>query len=339
MENLKEESRVDKQKIMIKVLNILQQKSSRAIDEAKNQILAEKIESKRARKALEYYVKNWNDTTHPGILALACEAVGGNIVKAVPMQVVMLYLTAAMDLHDDVVDQSKVKNGKPTVFGKYGKDISLLLGNAMMINGFTLLCDCGKELTSEAFRTVTRIIQTSLFDIGNAHLLETDLKGEVDIKPMRYLTILEKKASIIETHTKIGAIIGGGSLDEIKALTRYGKILGMLISIREEFIDVFEPKELQNRMRNEILPLPLLYAFKNSGVKSELLNILSKPKVSDADADKVIECIFQDKNVKKLNDYMETLAEEATKIILSTVKDKQAIENLSLLIKGSLEDI
>ncbi|MGB9713531.1 MAG: hypothetical protein ACPLZC_00975, partial [Candidatus Bathyarchaeales archaeon] len=61
LKNKKLATEQNKQKIMFKVLEILHQKSSQALKEAKNQILAEKIESKTARKALEYYVKNWND--------------------------------------------------------------------------------------------------------------------------------------------------------------------------------------------------------------------------------------------------------------------------------------
>jgi geranylgeranyl pyrophosphate synthase len=327
------------QKLMVQALKVLQQKSANALEMAKNQILNERIETKKAREALKYYVKNWNDTTHPGILALACEAVGEDAEKVMPMQIIMLYLTAAMDLHDDIIDQSKVKNSKPTVFGKYGKDISLLLGNAMMIKGFTLLCDYSKELAPKTFEHVVQAIQTNLFDVGNAHLLEVDFKGKVDLPPRNYLSIIEKKSSVMEAHTKIGATIGGGSLDEIKALTRYGKILGLLISLREEIIDIFEPKELKNRMKNEILPLPLLCTFKNPKIKSEVLNILSKPRISNKDADKIAEYTFRDKNAKKLKDHMKILADEALQIVLTTVKHQQPIDNLTILIDGSLEDI
>lgn len=326
------------QKIMVRVLNILQQKSSRAIEEAKKQILTEKIESKRAREALEYYVRNWNDTTHPGILALACEAVGGNIIKSVPMQIVMLYLTAAMDLHDDVIDQSKVKNGKPTVFGKYGKDIALLLGNAMMIKGFTLLYDYSKKLEPETFEKVVRAIQTEFFDLGNAHLMEVDLKEKVEVPPNRYIPVLEKKASSIEVYTKVGAIIGGGSPDEIEALARYGKILGILIGLREEFIDVFEPDELKNKMKNEILPLPLLCTLRNPKIKNEILRILSKPKISEEDAEEIVEYVYQNEEVKKLKKYMQDLAEDALDIA-SRIEEETITENLVSIVNGTLENL
>ncbi len=322
---------------MIKVLDLLQQKSIKALEKAKKLILSEKIESKRAREALKYYVKNWNDTTHPGLLALACEAVGGNIEKIEPMQIVMLYLTAAMDLHDDIIDESKVKNGKTTVFGKYGKDITLLLGNAMMIKGFTFLLDYSKKLNPKTLQAILKVIKDSFFNVGNAHLLEIDFKNK-EVSPVHYLRILERKASLLEAHMTIGAILGEGNVEEIKTMKLYGKNLGILISLREEFIDIFEPEELKNRMKSEILPLPLLYAFINPHIKNKMLKILSKPKISSKDTEKIIECTFRDKNVKKLKNYMRKLAKEAF-CAIKEIKNKQIRKDLTLLIQGSLEDL
>jgi geranylgeranyl pyrophosphate synthase len=323
---------------MDKVLEILQQKSWKALKEAKDQLLVEKIQSKVAREALEYYIENWNDTTHPGILALACEAVGGDAERAIPVQIALLYLSAAMDLHDDIIDQCRVKGGKPTVFGKYGKDIALLLGNAMMIKGLTFLCYYVKECTLETFKRIVQEIKTKLFDLGNAHLLEIDLKGKMEIPPNHYLQILEKKASSIAICTKIGAIIGGGSLQEIKALERYGNILGLLIGLREEFIDIFEPHELKNRMENEILPLPILCALKSMKMRKKILRILQSTEITEEEAEKLVDYVFHVKKVKNLQNYMRELAKKALNIIYSK-KDRIKIQNLTLLVKGVLEDL
>jgi len=339
MGNMKKEKTLKSQKkLMIKVLNLLQKNSIRALEKAKKLVLNEKIESKKARKALEYYVKNWNDTTHPGILALACKAVGGNIKRAEQMQIALLYLSAAIDLLDDVLDKSKVKNGKPTVFGKYGQDVTLLLSNAMMIKGFTFLCSCSKEFAPEILEAIKDTIKAYLFELGNANLLEMDLKGKVDVSPELCLSILEKKAASIAVHIKVGAIIGGGSSEEIRALTTYGRILGMLIVLREEFIDVFEPDELKNRMRNEILPAPILYAFKDHETKNKILHILSKPKVvSEKDALEIVEYVLKDKNVEELRKNLKHLARTAIKSIANFKKTPKRY--LTLLIKGALEDI
>jgi heptaprenyl diphosphate synthase len=331
------EKTIKSQKLMVKVLDLLQKSSIRALEKAKKQILNERLESERARKALKYYVENWNDTTHPGILALACKAVGGNATKAEHMQIAMLYLSAAIDLLDDVLDKSKVKNGRPTVFGKYGQDIALLLSNALMVKGFTLLCGCDENFAREKLKDLMKIIRTDFYEMGNANLLEIELKGKVDVSPELCMSILERKAASIAIHMKIGAIIGGGSLEEVKALTVYGKILGMLIILREEFIDIFEPTELKNRIKNEILPVPILFAFKDQKAKNKILNILSKPKISEKDTSKIVEYVFQNENVEELRICLKRLANEAIKSL--SIFKKTRKRDLELLIKGALEDL
>jgi len=334
----KAEKVLENEKLMNTVLNILRKRSIKALQIARKQILTMNIEEGKARKALEHYATNWDDTTHPGILSLACEAVGGNPDEARPMQVVTLLLTAAMDIHDDIVDQSKIKNGRPTVFGKFGRDIALLLGDAILLKGFTLLYTCGESLSPETMRAIINTIEDNFFEVGNAHLLEIDFRGKLDIMPAKYLRVLEMKASNIAVHAQIGAIIGRGSPAEIRGLGKYGKILGTLITLREEFIDVFEPEELQNRMKNECLPLPILYAFKNSHAKETILDILSKSRISSEDAQKIVDIVFEAKAVKRFRNQMQHLAKEALQSI-SGVKNQQVKSYLTLLVQGALEDL
>jgi len=326
---------------MPKVLDLLKQESAKAIEEAKRRILAEKIESKRAYEALQFYVTNWDDTTHPGFLGLGCEAVGGNIERAVPMQVVMLYLAAAMDLHDDVIDGSDVKNGRPTVYGKFGKDIALLIGNAFFLKGFTLLEEYRENFQPHSFKAIVKAIEDSLVDVGNAHLLEVDLRGKTYTRPSTYLLGLEKKASIIGGLFQIGAITGQGSKSKVDALRDYGKILGTMIAVREEFIDVFEIDELRNRLECGPLPLPILYAIENPRVKS-VLSILKTTSSDVATGDltkELVDVVFEDRKVKKLVKSMRELSERALGIVGQLELQSDVGNELKLLALAMLEDL
>ncbi len=338
MKQKKAERALEHEKLMDKVLNILSERSINALQVARKQILTMSIGEEKARRALEYYAANWNDTTHPGILSLACEAVGGNPDEARPIQVATLLLTAAMDIHDDIVDQSTIKNGRPTVFGKFGRDIALLIGDAVFLKGFILLYRCGESFPPETMKAIINTIQDSFFEVGNAHLLEIDLKGKLDVIPAEYLHVLEMKASNIAVHAQIGAIFGGGSAAEIRTFGKYGKILGTLATLREEFIDVFEPEELHNRMKNECLPLPILYAFKNPHAKEKILNILSKSSIFSEDAEKIVNMVFDVEAVKRFRRQMQRLAKEALQSV-SGVQNQRVRSCLTLLIQATLEDL
>jgi len=324
-------------RIMNEVLEILHSRSVKAISLARRELLAMPVEGK-GHEALKHYATNWDDTSHPGILSLACEAVGGHADKAVPIQVATLILTAAMDIHDDVIDHSRTKNGRPTVFGEFGKDIALLTGDALWLKGFMLLHDVEGDFSHETQKAIAKTIKQSFYDVGNAHMLELMVRGNLDVSPSEYLRVLEMKASNISVHAAIGAMVGGGSPVEIKNLEKYGRILGMLITLREEFVDVFEPEELRNRAKNECLPLPLLYTIEDAVSKDLVIKILSKTEVSEKDAERIVTTVFGSKKVQLLRRRMQGWSREALRIV-SGLPRSNATSTLSKLIMGALEDL
>jgi geranylgeranyl pyrophosphate synthase len=328
----------ESKKNMAAVQSILRTRSARSLELARKRILKMNVESSQARRAIKLYAEQWDDIAHPGILALSCEAVGGNIEKAIPLQVATLLLTATMDLHDDIIDQSRIKNGRPTVFGRFGKDITLLIGDAFFLEGFVLLYKNEGGASPASVRRMIEAIEQAYFEVGNAHLLEVALKGRMETSSETYLNIIEKKAWSIGVHASLGAILGGGTPKEIQALENYGKTLGTLIILREEFVDLFESEELLSRMKNECLPLPLLYAFKHSGLKKELLTILSKPKISKRDVAQVVRALIDGKVVDEFREHMQDLSLEATESI-SFVKDRRTKSAMKILIQSTLTDI
>jgi geranylgeranyl pyrophosphate synthase len=334
-----EKARANKRAKMIEQVQVfLEERSREALEIAKKKILKEKMECKEINDAFMYYVEDWEDVIHPGLLSIACEAVGGDVGKAVPMQVVMLLLTAGADIHDDIIDESKTKYGKPTVLARFGKDAALLVGDAFLMKALVLLHELGNEFPTEKMNAIWTTIDSRFFELGNAEALEAYSKGNIDISPEECWRILRMKASTFEAHARIGAILGGGEQNIVDLLANYGRTLGILLSIREDFIDIFEPTELQNRMRNECLPLPILCAFKNPQTKKAILNYLSKGKISEKDAETIVDILFEEENVEVLRNQVKQLAEEACTNI-SHMPNKNLAYQMKTLIKGAIEDL
>jgi len=325
-------------KLIVQVNRLLVERSKKALEIAKKEILQEKRESKEINDAFRYYAKAWNDVVHPGLISIACEAVGGKADDTTSIQVALLLLTAGFDVHDDIIDESKTKYGKPTVFAKFGKDITLLVGDAFLMKALVLLHKLEKQFSTEKMDAIWNTINSLFFELGDAEALEASLKGNINVSPEKCYRILKMKASTAEAHMRIGAIIGGGEQDIVDLIGNYGRTLGILIGIREDFIDIFEPEELQNRIKNECLPLPILYAFKNPQTKKIILNYLSKREISDKDAERIVDTIFEEKSVKMLRNKIERLVEEASDSI-SSIPNKMLASQMKILIKGVIEDL
>jgi geranylgeranyl diphosphate synthase type I len=244
---------------------------------AKRTILDKKNLSKPLHEVLRYFIEEtWPNKQHPALTSLACEAVGGKPNAPNRISAAIVLLTGAADIHDDIIDKSKTKNSKLTAFGKFRPDLVLLAGDALLFRGMVLLKEACGEFPEEKNRMLHRFVEEAFFEIGNAAAKERTFKGNCDLQPKKYLEIIEAKGAVSEACARIGATVGNGKREEVEVLGSFGRELGTLMTVRNEFTDLFDLAELRNRAKNEVLPLPLLYAFQNKQVKTEILELLRK---------------------------------------------------------------
>jgi len=321
--------------IMEKVQRILEERGRKALEMARKTILQEEIECKEAREALKYFMTEyWQDFARPALLSLCCEAVGGDPEVTIPIAIPLSLISGGIDIHDDIIDQSKIKRSRPTVLGKFGKDIALLVGDALIFKGLTLLhAAAEKGVPAEKIQVISGITKRMFFELGDAEALELQFRGRIDVTPQEYLQVVRKKAADVEAHTHISAILGGGSKGEVEALARYGRLLGMAIILRDDVIDMLSPQEAQHRIRKEHLPLPVLYALHNPRIKSKLSSILLKERITRNDVETILEMTYEVGGLKKIKELMQKLARTANLRLTLLKTNKQA---LKLLIRSTL---
>lgn len=324
---------VDPEEAMKQIQKIFKQRGAEALRLAKKEILSEKIESSDVREALTYFMKNyWRDTTRPALLSLICEAVGGKAEMTTPIAVSAILTSGAADIHDDIIDESKTKEAGPTVYGKFGKDIALLAGDALLFKGLTvLLRGFEGNISIEKLSAILDITKRTFFELGDAEALELGLRRKIDITPEEYLHVLEKKATVVEGYAMIGAMLGGGSKKEITNLGKYGKVLGTLIMLRDDLIDMIDVEELIQRIKRESLPLPIIYALQNPATKSQIAPQLLKKTVAKKDAELILRSTKDAGGIRQCQEFMEKLAEDAYEYLKEIETDKRY---LTLLIQA-----
>ena len=323
--------------LMEKVKKLLEERGRKAYEAAKEEILNEEIGYEPVRDALEYFIGElWHNFQHPALLSLTCESVGGKPEDTTFIGAALVLLTGAADVHDDIIDQSKTKGSKPTVFGKFGRDIALLVGDALLLKGFMLLHKACERLPRKQGEKIMSSVREAFFEIGVAEAKETSFKGNWDVTPEEYLDIIRMKASIAEATARIGATFGGGNSKEINALAHYGRTLGILMTIRDDFVDLFEPDELRNRIDNECLPLPVLYAFRNVRRKSEIVRLLRKDKITEEQTKEILDLVLDMNEVQEVKKEMQLLIKKEENL-LSCIRGNR--NTLKLLLWSTLEDL
>ena len=322
------------------ILKLIEDRGRPALETARKAIIEEKIQNKTVRQALNYYIRNlWFDVHHAGLLSLACEAVSGTPNKTTLIGAATILLRGGIDIHDDIIDRQKVKTKKPTIYGKYGENIAILAGNAFLFKGFALLNEAISPFSEKKRKTITDLIKGAFFEIGDAVANEVEFKKNPKLLPQDYyMKVIKAKAVGVEVHMKVGAIVGGGTRKEIEAFACFGRTLGILATVRDEVIDMYEPKELQNRIKNEIPPLPILYAFKNQHAKKKMNSLMSKKRITQIDAYDILDMTLKSEEYQKFRKGIKNMVEKALNIIVN-VKKIEIRNLLALLLKLSIEDI
>ena len=320
--------------IIEQLLGLLHERGKEALELARKAVLEEKIESKMVREALTYFMNDyWHDVTRPALLSLLCEAVGGDPDMTTPIGISITLISGGIDIHDDIVDQSKHKESKPTVYGKFGKDIALLVGDALIFKGFNMLYQATeKGIPPEQVMAISDIIRKTFFELGDAEALELQFRGKETATPEDYLYVIRKKAADVEAYTRISAIIGGGSKEEIEALAEYGRILGMLVILRDEMIDMLDPKETIHRIKKEHLSITIVYALQNPELKP-VISALIKKTTTIKSAEKLSMLVDEAEGFSQLHECMQQLAMIAYDKIEKAKFNKK---HLALIIDGML---
>jgi len=188
-------------------------------------------------------------------------------------------------IHDDVVDGSAERRGRPTANATFGNQISVLVGDYLLAKSIYLAAREGNIDVIRVFSNVT-------VGLSEGEVLQITAKGDVDTSEETYLTIIQKKtAGFIAGCCEVGAMLAGASETEISALSRYGKNCGLAFQIADDLLDYTgDPsktgKPLCGDLREGKMTLPLILTLRDvtEAERAHLLHILEEPEaLTDAE--------------------------------------------------------
>ncbi len=315
-------------------IKIIDERGKSALDKASELIFQNNYAGGIISEALNYYAKEIFPNVlpiFPTLIYLSCKAVGGEPEKTKSLAPVMLLITASGDIHDDIIDKSFSKFHRKTVFGKYGRDIALLAGDALMVQGMTMLqCNCG-SLSVDRKKVIADLLKKSMFELSEAEASETGLWEKANVFPKEYFEVIRHKGSVAELHCKIGGIVGCANEKNLVEITNYGRLIGVLATVKDEFMDMLNYFEFKHRIKNEIIPYPLLCAFQNEKIKKEIMSIITKPDFSKKDLSTVVELTLSSEEVKTLKSELRQMGENELSTNTLLKDDEKGKEAVALL--------
>jgi octaprenyl-diphosphate synthase len=234
-------------------------------------------------------------------------------------------------LHDDVIDQSRIRRGQVSVNHKWSNLAAVLMGDFLLANAFRLLVETDSaSLLSSISKATKQVSIGEMNQIQESHNLELDEKTYLQI-------IAEKTASLFAASCESGAIAAGVDRKSRERLKNYGLNLGLAFQITDDLLDWIGETEktgkgLGNDLKEGKITLPLIHTLREAGknTRKKILDLLEND-FNRRDFNQILSVIKGNGGVEYSCQKAKSFGEKALSQ-LSDLKDseyKKALENLA----------
>jgi len=178
------------------------------------------------------------------------------------------FIHSATLLHDDVVDESEKRRGKPTANFLWNNQSSVLVGDYLFSKSFQLMVEVESL-------NVLSILADASATISEGEILQLSAVRNLNTSQEVYYKIIEgKTAALFSAATKVGAVIANTEKDFVTALMNYGQFLGLCFQLTDDLLDYIGDEEslgkkIGDDFKEGKLTLPLIKAIEKSTSKEQ----------------------------------------------------------------------
>lgn len=186
---------------------------------------------------IDYTLRLGGKRIRPLLACAAAAAFTEAWQRALPVAVALEIFHNFTLLHDDLMDHSPLRRGQETVYRRWGDNTAILSGDAMSIEAYASLAEVAdKSLHAEL---LPRFSQMALeVCVGQQYDMEFETRSEVRVE--EYMEMIRLKTSVLlGSSLELGALVGGATAEQARALYAVGIQLGLAFQIQDDLLDVY----------------------------------------------------------------------------------------------------
>jgi octaprenyl-diphosphate synthase len=212
------------------------------------------------RQVSEYIIAGGGKRLRPALLMMTARACGYVGEAHYVLAAVIEMIHTATLLHDDVVDESKLRRGHATANAMFGNAASVLVGDFLYSRAFQRMVSVGSLRVHEILSNATNVI-------AEGEVLQLINSGDANLDEARYLSVIQRKtAKLFEAAAQLGAYLGNATAQQEAALARYGMHLGTAFQLVDDLLDYSGDasvigKNLGDDLSEGKMTLPLIRAL------------------------------------------------------------------------------
>lgn len=172
----------------------------------------------------------------PVLTLMTCEAMGGDINKAVNAALGIELFHNFTLLHDDVMDRADVRRGKPTVHVKWNDNVAILSGDAMLTTATQIV----SKVSDDILRSILELFNTTAMEIYEGQQWDMDFEQRNDVTVDEYINMIRLKTSVLlGCACKAGAIVARASAQNANTIYDMAVNLGLAFQLQDDYLDVW----------------------------------------------------------------------------------------------------
>jgi len=289
----------------------------------------------RIQEIVDYIMKSDGKHIRPILLLLAAKACGeiNNVTYNSAITIELLH-TASL-IHDDVVDESKIRRGKASLNAIYDNKMAVLTGDYFLSTALI------KSVVTGNIEIISKVSDLGR-DLAEGELNQLSLVKELILDEEEYFEVIKKKtASLMSVCMSIGAMSVDASKEVVAKFEKLGELLGLCFQLRDDIFDYYTNaigKPTGNDIREGKVTLPLLYALRNASEskRKELLTIINSYNYTDENIHKLINYAKDNGGIEYAYKKIEEIKTEA-EMLIAEVPDMEVREALGATVDYIVE--
>lgn len=173
----------------------------------------------------------------PALLLLSAKLVGYSGHGAIRLGAVVEIVHTATLVHDDIIDEAKIRRGRPSANSEWGNSRCVLSGDWLYMQAFKI------ALQERKLRVLDVLIDLTQ-QMVEGELVQMEKLGRC-VELQEYFDLIYRKtACLFSTCMRLGAILGGASEEQEESLAEYGRNLGMAFQIVDDVLDLTASEDI-----------------------------------------------------------------------------------------------
>lgn len=297
-------------------------------------------------EAAKHIIKAGGKRLRPYLVLKSCELVGGDTEVATPFAAALELLHNFTLIHDDIMDNDDLRRGAPTVHSKWGLPIAILSGDFLFAKVYEAMTAAPAELPCNSIKTCIERVTDAMLDICEGQVLDISYPHISNVSEEDYyLMVGRKTAALFKACAEVGAIVGGGSPEEVDKLGSFAWNAGVAFQLVDDYLGATSDektlgKPVGSDLREGKKTLIIIHALKHASPRDREIieRVLGVEDASSADIEAASEVLRRIGSLSHVLDAARRYSEKA-KRMLDSFPYSDAKQDLTELVDYYVERI